>query len=203
MKLSFNFNQIINWIKFFVFHIFIIGICFLAACISFLGLFCVHEFGHKISGSIGNLIRYGEPGQFQFDRFMYIGLPLPGNNSVLLPFSVPTQTIILTLNPGDLWMAFGGVVAVSCIALILGYCLYKFATRIEKVIIVLLTAVIIIAQIISNCICGTDNFIQTPFFAQPVCNSIVDIFRILVLMALFVYFVIIVKTLLKRNYKKD
>lgn len=188
-----------EWRKIFVFLFLIIGICFFA-CISFLGLFIIHEMGHIFFGSIGNLFTYGELGDFQLNRDIDIGFSLPGNNSISIPFGVPTQTVILTLDPGNIWMAFGGVILVSIVVLVFGFCLYKItATRKDKMIVAILTAVILSAQILSNCICGTDNLDQTPFFAQPVCDCIVNFCRIVVLFSLFWCFAIIGKNLKKSH----
>jgi hypothetical protein len=80
---------------------------------------------------------------------------------------------------------------------LLFYVLCKFDTKIEKQIIIATTIVIILSQIITNCICGTDNLAQTAFFTQPVCDLIVNILRWVVLLTLFVFFLIVMRKLKK------
>jgi hypothetical protein len=75
--------------------------------------------------------------------------------------------------------------------------LYKFATKVEKLIIIVITIVVIFSQIITNCICGTDNLTQTAFFTQSVCDLIVNILRWVILLSLFVFFLITVRKLKK------
>jgi hypothetical protein len=183
MKLSSNYKQIIILIL-------LILVSFLAACLYFAFLFCFHEKGHIFFGSVGNLFTYGQLGEFQITRWNYISFPLPGNNSISLPMLVPTQISPQTLVPGTIWIAFGGIIAVSCLTLMLSYGLYKFVIKGEKLKIIIITIVIILSQIITNSICGTDNLTQTPFISQPLCNNIVITLRWFVLFALFVLFLI-------------
>lgn len=183
MKVSKNCKHILMWIL-------LIAVCILAACLYFAFLFCVHEKGHIFFGSVGNLFTYGQLGEFQIIRWNNIGFFLPGNNSISLPILVPTQISPQTLIPGTIWIAFGGIIAVSCLTLMLNYGLYKFVIKGEKLKIIIITIVIILSQIIINSICGTDNLTQTPFFSQPVCYLIVGIFRWFVLLALIVLFLI-------------
>ena len=190
MKLSFNRKQILNWIL-------IIAISFLAACVYFAFLFYVHEEGHIFFGSVGNFFTYSQFGEFQYTSFNNIGFLLPGNNSIFFPIPLPTQMAPVSLIPPTIWIAFGGVIAVSCLTLLLSYVLYKFATKIEKLIIIIITIVIIFSQIITNCVCGTDNLTHTAFFTQSVCYLIVNILRWVILLTLLVFFLITVRKLKK------
>jgi hypothetical protein len=151
-------------------------------------LFYIHEYGHAIFGLIGDLVTFHILGQAQVDSYINWPFPFPGLNFTSFAVQVPTQTTISPY-PGPWWVAFAGVITVSLFSIIAGYYLYKSATGLEKSLLIWVIITIIIAEILSNSVCGTDNIARAYILNASICEWIVTFLQIIVPVVLFGYYI--------------
>ncbi|MFH8120240.1 MAG: hypothetical protein QXS37_05560 [Candidatus Aenigmatarchaeota archaeon] len=133
---------------------FIIGIFFI--CFTFY----VHEFGHIIFGTLSNIIRHRT-----------LSIPYFSNWKKCLFFLIPQQTTIDL--EATLLFAMGGIFS-SIILILFIYFVYKKIDG-PKIYFKLFLITFMLTEIISNFVCGTDNFLGRPFLN---CANLIK-FRIL------------------------
>jgi hypothetical protein len=171
-------------------YLLLLILSFIAGCISYAVLFWIHEWGHAIVGILGYFITHFEISQANVAGYINWPLPFPGSPVVLFTILVPTQTSVYP-DPGAIWMAFGGIITVSSLTLLVGYFVYKLSKKNEKTILIFLITVIIVSQILSNSIFGTDNLTQTYFFNEAVRNTGLTILQILVPLTFTMYYFVL------------
>jgi hypothetical protein len=136
-------------------------------------LFYIHEFGHILFGMFGNFITQGKISSIT--NISFINLPIPFPNLIIFSIPVPIS-VVITPDPDPFWIALAGIISVSFVTSIVGYYLYKKANKKEKKLIIILVVFVIIYEIVSNFLCGTDNFSHS-YYPMPYSSEIVMIFQ--------------------------
>jgi len=121
--------------------------------------YCFHEAGHIIYGFLNNLIFYHEISSFEISNWI---------NFPLLPFIQVPQQIHILEGRGSLNLILGGIITVIIAMSFLCYMVYHNFEFKNKRWLFAIPIYFTISEIVRNFLCGTDNFIHSPY---PICSE--------------------------------
>jgi len=163
--------------------ILILIISFFLASFLFASTFWIHEYGHLFFGEVVSIYQYGRISMWQFQ---YINFPFPPDFLSVFNIIIPVGTG-MSPAPSVFWLGITGILTVSLFYSFIGYKLFQKAEGTEKPLIGISTIMLLVYEIVSNLLCGTDNF-SHQFYPVPafICDNFVGVSQFIVFFLFFI-----------------